>query len=79
MYPTVNSLMDLRQFLVAREVRVEHCNTEIEQFLRGLTPEILFCQNTWKRFPAFVKLIPNGDLLRRAANTAPLAMTGKSL
>jgi len=63
MYPTVNSLMDLRQFLIAREVRVKHCKTEIEQFLRGLTPEILFCQKTWKRFPAFVKLIPNGDLL----------------
>jgi len=63
MYPTVNSLMDLRQFLIAREVRVKHCKTEIEQFLRGLTPEILFCQKTWKRFSAFVKLIPNGDLL----------------
>ena len=63
MYPTVNGLMDLRQFLIAREVRVKHCKTEIDQFLRGLTPEVLFCQKTWKRFPAFVKLIPNGDLL----------------
>src|SRR6266404_6567075 len=63
MYPTVNSLMDLRQFLIAREVRVKQCKTEIEQFLRELTPEKLFCQKTWKRFPAFVKLIPNRDLL----------------
>src|SRR5437762_4768596 len=63
MYPTVNSLMDLRQFLIAREVRVEHCTPEIEQFLRKLTPEKLFCPTTWKRFPAFVKLIPHGYLL----------------
>ncbi len=63
MYPTVNSLMDLRQFLIARDVRVEHCTLEVEGFLRGLTPEKLFCQNTWKQFAAFVKLIPDGDLL----------------
>jgi hypothetical protein len=62
MYPTVNGLMDLRQFLVAAKVRVlEHCQGEIEQFLRTLTPEKLFNPETWKRLPAFVKLIPNGD------------------
>jgi hypothetical protein len=64
MYPTVNGLMDLRRFLVARKVRVvEHCQAEIEKFLRTLTPEKLFRPETWKRLPAFVKLIPNGDLL----------------
>jgi hypothetical protein len=42
---------------------VEHCQPEIEQFLRTLTPKKLFCQETWKRLPAFVKLVPNGDLL----------------
>ena len=64
MYPTVNGLMDLRRFLVAQKVRVvEHCNVEIEKFLRTLTPEKLFRPDAWKRLPAFVKLIPNGDLL----------------
>jgi hypothetical protein len=64
MYPTVNGLMDLRRFLVARKVRViEHCQAEIDKFLRTLTPEKLFRPDTWKRLPAFVKLIPNGDLL----------------
>ena len=63
MYPTVNGLMDLRRFLIARKVRVvEHCQPEIEQFLRTLTPERLFRPDTWKHLPAFVKLIPNGDL-----------------
>jgi hypothetical protein len=64
MYPTVNGLMDLRRFLIARKVRVvEHCHAEVEKFLRTLTPEKLFRPDAWKRLPAFVKLIPNGDLL----------------
>jgi hypothetical protein len=64
MYPTVNSLMGLWPFVTAREVRViEHCQVEIEGFLRSLTPEKLFCAKTWNRLPAFVKVIPNGDLL----------------
>src|SRR5208337_1508528 len=64
MYPTVNGLMDLRRFLIARKVRVvEHCQAEIDKFLRTLTPEKLFRPDTWKHLPAFVKLIPNGDLL----------------
>jgi hypothetical protein len=63
MYPTVNSLMDLWRFVIARETRVEHCQAETEYFLRGLTPEKLFRQKTWKQLPAFVKVIPNGDLL----------------
>src|SRR5262249_29193003 len=45
MYPTVNSLMDLWRFVIARKIRVvEHCQGEIEQFLRTLTPEKLFRQ-----------------------------------
>jgi hypothetical protein len=64
MYPTVNSLMELRRFLIAREVRVvEHCQAEIKRFLSVLTPGKLFSPKTWKRLPAFVKLIPSGDLL----------------
>ena len=64
MYPTVNSLMDLWRFVTAQEVRVvENCQAEIKKFLSTLTPETLLCSKTWKRLPAFVKLIPNGDLL----------------
>jgi len=64
MYPTVNSLMNLWRFVIARKIRVvEHCQAEIEQFLGSLKPEKLLRQDTWKRLPAFVKVIPNGDLL----------------
>jgi hypothetical protein len=64
MYPTVNGLMGLWDFVTAREIGViPNCEKEIEQFLRGLTPENLFDKKTWKRLPAFVKVIPNGDIL----------------
>jgi hypothetical protein len=64
MYPTVNALMGLWKFVTAREIRVvSNCQDEIEGFLRKLTPEKLFEQKTWKKLPAFVKVIPDGDLL----------------
>ena len=64
MYPTVNSLMRLWRFVTAREIRVvEHCESEIIQFLQNLKPADLFKPETWEHMPAFVKVIPNGDIL----------------
>jgi hypothetical protein len=64
MYPTVNGLMGLWDFVIARKIRVvTGCQKEIEKFLRSLTPEKLFLPSTWKKFPAFVKVVPDGDLL----------------
>jgi len=64
MYPTVNSLMDLWSFVTARKIEVvEHCQAQIEAFLRKLTPKNLFEPATWKSLTAFVKIIPDGDIL----------------
>ncbi len=64
MYPTVNGLMDLWKFVTARQIRAgTECQKEIESFLRGLTPDKLFEPETWKKLPAFAKLIPDGDVL----------------
>jgi hypothetical protein len=64
MYPTVNSLMDLWRFVTAREIKViPHCQTEIRDFLSRLTANDLFNPPTWKHLTAFVKIIPNGDIL----------------
>ena len=64
MYPTVNSLMGLWQFVTARKIRfIEHCHEEIIQFLNQLKFEKLFLPATWKKFAAFVKVVPNGDIL----------------
>lgn len=64
MYPTVNSLMGLWQFVIAGEIRVEEeCRDEIIDFLSSVTVESLFEQSTWKSLTAFVKAIPDGDIL----------------
>lgn len=64
MYPTVNSLMDLWRFVTAGEIKViDHCRADIEKFLRGLTANDLFKPTTWKQLTAFVKVIPDGDIL----------------
>jgi hypothetical protein len=64
MYPTVNSLMNLWSLVTAREIKVvEHCQAKIEKFLSRLKVEDLFKPATWKNLTAFVKIIPNGDIL----------------
>lgn len=64
MYPTINILMGLWRFVTAREIKVvEHCATEVEAFLRGLTIDGLFRPETWPKMTGFVKIIPNGDIL----------------
>jgi hypothetical protein len=64
MYPTVNGLMGLWRFVIAREVRVvDHCQVEIQKFLSRLSPDDLFNPKTWKNLTAFVKVIPDDDIL----------------
>lgn len=66
MYPTVNGLMQLWRFVIAREIAViEHCEAKISRFLNKINsnPEELFNPVIWKSLAAFVKVIPNGDVL----------------
>jgi hypothetical protein len=64
MYPTVNSLMDLWSFVTAREIAViENCQAEVETFLRQVTANRLFEPAIWKQLTAFVRIIPDGDIL----------------
>jgi hypothetical protein len=64
MYPTVNSLMGLWDFVKAHQITVnKRCKREIKSFLKRLSPSDLFKPATWKRMSAFVRIIPNGDVL----------------
>jgi hypothetical protein len=64
MYPTVNSLMNLWSYVIAREITViDHCQSEMSESLSKLKPADLFNPATWKRLCGFVKLIPNADIL----------------
>jgi hypothetical protein len=72
MYSTANTLMGLWPFVVAREIRViEHCKTQVEEFLRELTPDMLFEPGTWTRMNGFVKVVPNGDVLPVRSKYSP--------
>jgi len=70
MYPTVNSLMGLWQFVTASEIRVvEHCQTETQAFLSRFVAsgqpvaDDLFERETWRQLAGFVQVIPDGDIL----------------
>lgn len=64
MYPTVNSLMDLWQFVIAKEIKIRTgCADEIRTFLENLTVGLLFLPEFWKKLPAFVCIKPNGNVL----------------
>jgi hypothetical protein len=64
MYPSVNSLMDLWSVVIAQKIKVvEHCHQEIETFIRNLVSEDLFDPATWRHLKAFVKIVPDGDIL----------------
>src|SRR5437899_5175823 len=66
MYPTVNSLMGLVQFVTAETIRVAEDRQEsISAFLNivAADPDVLFRPDTWPRLTAFVRLLPDGDVL----------------
>jgi hypothetical protein len=64
MYPTVNSLMNLWGFVTARKIVIdEECTREIQGFLDGVRAADLFDRFTWKTLTAFVKVVPDGDIL----------------
>ena len=72
MYSTVNTLMGLWSLVISREIRVvEHCKDQVEEFLRELTPNMLFDPETWTRMNGFVKVVPNGDVLPIRSKYSP--------
>jgi hypothetical protein len=72
MYSTINVLMRLWSFVIAREIRViEHCKDQVEAFLRELTPNMLFEPETWTRMNGFVKVVPNEDVLPIRSKYSP--------
>jgi hypothetical protein len=64
MYPTVNSLMNLWRFVIAEEIRVvNNCRDQILEFLQNLKPSDHFEPESWKSLTAFVRIVPDGDIL----------------
>jgi hypothetical protein len=74
MYPTVNSLMNLWRFVIARRIEVvNHCHKQIKRFLSRLKPADLFKPKTWPDLTAFVQIIPSGDILPVRSPYSPVS------
>jgi hypothetical protein len=73
MYPTVNSLMGLWRFVTAKRVRViKHCRGKIIQLLAQHTKADDWLNPTlWPLLTAFVRVVPNCDVLPLRARFAP--------
>jgi len=64
MYPTVNGLLNVWAFVVAARIEVvKHCQDEIATLLQRLTLDDVFRPETWTQLTAFVRLVPDGDVL----------------
>jgi hypothetical protein len=74
MYPTVNTLMGLWQFVIAANIKIiDHCQSEIIEFLKKVDEEFLFRPDTWKHLAAFVRVVPDGDILPARGQYSPVS------
>lgn len=68
-YSTVNGLMGLWRFVIAREIRVTEDRTrELRELLADVTPEWCLQPENWKRLTGYARIIPDGDILPLRAN-----------
>lgn len=81
MYPTVNTLMGLWEFIISDGIEEEDATDDIRQKLESWTPEHLQQQANWKHLHAIVQVLPDDDVLpvRSVYSYAmPRHETGKS-
>lgn len=71
MYPTVCTLMELWQFVIARGMAYEDATTDVQQLLATVTPEALLTPTFWKQLPVIVQVRPEHDLLPVRARYSP--------
>ena len=74
MYPTVNALQRLHEFLVADGFETYDATEEVQSFLDGLSLESLQNKATWRKLRAIVQIEPDHTLL---PVRAPYAGPGK--
>jgi hypothetical protein len=68
MYPTVCSLLNLWQLLIAERIAVEECTGEITALLAGISVDAVFAPQVWQRMVGLVQLVPDGDILPTRAH-----------
>ena len=71
MYPTVNALMGLWDFVVADGIRARDTTEETREWLESVTVADLQDPTTWRRLKTLVQLAPNSDLFPVRAKYDP--------
>ena len=78
MYPTVNSLMGLWQFVTARKIAViEHCGDEVSNSCVGYRPSDCSINRPGRIWRDLFRSFQMATFCPRAANTVSRAMTGR--
>lgn len=62
MYPTVNALMGLWRFVIAKELRWRDATQQARHFLSGITVEAMTDRLAWSALPVLVRVRPDRDL-----------------
>ena len=62
MYPTVNALMGNWSLLTTDRIDVVDATEEVRAFVESVTAEDCFDPATWRRLPAFVQVLPQGEV-----------------
>lgn len=63
MYPTVNALMGLWEFLTAERLEVENVTAEVQTLLSTVTLDDCFDLAFWRLLPVLVQIEPDHDVL----------------
>lgn len=62
MYPTVCSLMDLWQFVIAKGIQWRDATGDVRSLLNTLTLDSIQDRRTWSQLTTIVKVLPDDDL-----------------
>ncbi len=71
MYPAVNILQGLWDFMRAEKIKVSDATQETIEFLKNIRPDDLYNPDTWKRLPVLCLVEPQEDLFPVRADFRP--------
>ena len=62
-YPTVFSLMEMYQFLIADKIETVITTDKTQKFLDGVTLQYISDKDTWRHLATICKVIPDGNMI----------------
>jgi hypothetical protein len=63
MYPTVNALLRLWDFITAKRITAEDATASVRELLGNVTPDSILDRSVWPELTGIAEVIPDGDIL----------------